>query len=271
MNQSSPSSEPPILEMVICAQFAQLTNLTMGHYGLFWKELGEDWVESRDGVLIDDQFEIFGRKAHLARFEDSIRIAPISFPGRIMFHHKRGDLLLQVQGTRFLLNWRKADKSYPRYENLITRFEDLFARFTEFCKRHEIHSPLLNQWELTYVNSFPKEIYWSTPNDWSDILPGLFGKLFASDETNLRLDNRAAQWSFEIKPERGRLHVNAHAAQLGDTNHDSLLLTMTSRGPVDKKVPDSLREGLDLGHTTILGAFKQVVKSDHFQNWGIES
>lgn len=257
--------------MVICAQFAQLTNLTMGHYGLFWKALGEDWVKSQDGVLIDDQFEIFGRKAHFASFEDSIRIAPIAFPGRIMFFHKDGDMLLQVQGTRFLLNWRKADKSYHRYENLIAMFEDLFGRFTKFCERHAIHTPLLNQWELTYVNSFPKKTYWQTPNDWTDILPGLFGNLFASDETNLQLDNRAAQWSFEIKPERGRLHINAQAAQLGDTTQDTLLLTMTSRGPVDKKVRDSLRNGLDLGHETILGAFKRIVNPGHFQNWGIES
>ena len=35
--------------------------------------------------------------------------------------------------------------------------------------------PALNQWELTYIDAFPKEAPWRTPADCSAFLPGLFG------------------------------------------------------------------------------------------------
>lgn len=52
---------PPIVELVLGAQFSPLPKLTAGHFGLFWNELGPDWTEPGDGPLIEDQFELFDR------------------------------------------------------------------------------------------------------------------------------------------------------------------------------------------------------------------
>ena len=54
-------ANPPIVELVLSAQFSPLTKLTAGHFGLFWKELGSDWTDPGDEPPIEDQFELFDR------------------------------------------------------------------------------------------------------------------------------------------------------------------------------------------------------------------
>lgn len=269
MNHVVPSPEPPIVELVICAQFAHLSKLTTGHYGRFWSELGEDWVDSLDGPQIDDRFEIFPEGSESFQSAERIRITPVNLPGRIMFVHKNKDLLLQIQGTRFLLNWRKSENAYPSYELVKAEFKRLFELFINFCDRLGIGRPLINQWELTYVNSFPKNQLWTTPNEWNDILPGIFSSLFTTNDLAISLEQRAAQWSFEIAPQRGRLHLNAHAAQIGPGGQENLLMTMTARGPVSKKDEAGFDTGLELGHRTIIDVFSRIVNPELKQKWGL--
>lgn len=51
---------PPVVEMVIGAQFSPLTRLTSGHFGLLWQALGRrEWGRPQDAPPLDDQFEQF--------------------------------------------------------------------------------------------------------------------------------------------------------------------------------------------------------------------
>ena len=56
MTGTTDFANPPIIELVLGVQFSPLTKLTAGHFGLFWKELGEDWTGPADGPLIEDRF-----------------------------------------------------------------------------------------------------------------------------------------------------------------------------------------------------------------------
>ena len=51
-------ANPPVVELVLSAQFSPLTKLSAGHFGLFWQEFGSDWTEPGDELPIQDQFEI---------------------------------------------------------------------------------------------------------------------------------------------------------------------------------------------------------------------
>jgi hypothetical protein len=125
----------------------------------------------------------------------------------------------------------------------------------------------VNQWEMTYVDAFPREEYWQTPADWSAFLPGLFGKLFPTDGLGIVLENRAAEWSYEIEPKRGRLHVAAHPGRWGEDKRDALLLNMTARGPVGRGRAETLRAGLDLGHEAAMGAFLRATSDEAKKRW----
>ena len=259
---------PPVVELVIGAQFSPLVKLTAGHFGLLWNELGPDWVNPADGPPLDDHFESFDPvpPGRLPMFE--LRLGPVPLPGRFTLTDANQERMLQVQATRFHFNWRRRAGFYPSYTNLIGEFESVFGRFESFVRSQGWAGVQVNQWELTYVDAFPKGEYWQTPADWSAVLPGLFGTLFPADSLGLALEHRAAQWSYEIQPKRGRLHVIGQPGRWGEKAEDVLLLSTTARGPVGRDGAATLREGLDIGHDAAVGTFRKVIRQGLQAKWG---
>jgi uncharacterized protein (TIGR04255 family) len=261
-------ANPPVVELVLGAQFSPMTKFTSGHFGLFWHELGDEWTEASDAPLLDDQFEQFDQPRWGGMNGVQLRLEPVRLPGRVMFGHRSGDRMIQIQPTRFHLNWRKREGFYPSYRQLIGEFEETFDQFSVFAERTGMGKPLLNQWELTYIDAFPKGEYWQTQSDWSTILPGLFGQLFPTDGLNLVLESRAAEWSYEMTPKRGRLHITAHQGRFGEDKREALLLNMTTRGEIGKSGAATLRAGLDVGHDAAMQVFLRVTSDDAKLRWG---
>jgi hypothetical protein len=81
------------------------------------------------------------------------------------------------------------------------------------------------------------------------------------------LETRAAEWSYEITPKRGRLHIAAQLGRPAEGQQTALLLQTTARGPVGKGGADSLRAGLDLGHDAALGTFLRVTSDEVKARW----
>lgn len=264
-------ANPPIVELVLGAQFSPLTKLTSGHFGLFWKDLGEDWTESGDGPPLEDQFELFDRPKWSTATGLQLRLEPIRFPGRFTLGHKTNDRLLQIQASRFHLNWRKREDFYPSYTRLIAEFEEMFAKFSAFTEKNGLGPVAVNQWEMTYIDAFPKDQYWTTPVDWATFLPGLFGPLFPTEGLGIVLEHRAAEWSYEIESKQGRLHIAAGPGRAGEDKRDAVLLQMTARGPVGKGGAETLRAGFDRGHAAALGAFLRVTSEEVKKRWGTKS
>jgi uncharacterized protein (TIGR04255 family) len=269
MSDAPNFANPPIVELVLGAQFSPLTKLTSGHFGLFWKALGADWAEPSDDAPVADQFERFDSP----RWEQvpglQLRFEPIRLPGRFKVAHRDHHRLIQVQATRFHLNWRKREGFYPSYRSLIAEFEQTFVRFEAFVRDAGLGAVSVNQWELTYTDAFPQGEYWATPADWPTFLPGLFGPLRAAD--GLVLETRAAEWSYEIAPKRGRLYIAAQVGQSADSQKLALLLHSTARGPVGKGGADTLRAGLDLGHDAAVGTFLRVTSDEIKARWKTRS
>jgi uncharacterized protein (TIGR04255 family) len=263
-------ANPPIVELVLGAQFSPLTRLTAGHFGLFWKDLVNDWSTPEDKPLVEDQQEVFEGPRWTVPKRLQLRLEPAQFPGRFALGHKDKDRLVQIQPTRFHLNWRKREGVYPSYRRMIVEFFEMFSRFGGFAERMGLGPLELNQWELTYVDSFPQGEYWVTPADWPTFLPGLFGALFATDDLGVVLEHRTGHWGFEIHPKRGRLHITAGPGHAGEDRRDTLLLQMTARGPTGKGGVEALRNGLDLGHEKCLGAFLRMTPHDLQKSWGLE-
>jgi uncharacterized protein (TIGR04255 family) len=268
MNGTPTFANPPIVELVLGAQFSPLTKMTAGHFGLFWKELPEEWTDPEDRPILVDQFELFDHPRQAIPVGFPIQLEPVRGPERFLLGHQNKDRLIQMQATRFHLNWRKRDGFYPSYKSLIGEFEEMFARFTAFTEKAALGRVNLNQWELTYIDAFPQGEHWQTPSDWARVLPGLFSNLFPLGGMELELGHRAAEWSYEIKPKRGRLHIAAQQGLLGDDRKPGLMLQMTARGPIGKGGVETLREGLDLGHTIAVEAFLRVVAEDILKQWG---
>ena len=272
MEQTPDFAKPPIVEFVLGAQFAPLENFTTGHFGLFWERLGrEEWPIAGEEPPLDPQFELFDAPRWRTARNLQFKLQPGFQPGRFTLQNADRDRMIQLQDTRLLLNWRKRTSGdsvkYPSYKVLIDEFEKQFAFLEDFVAEHQLGELQLNQWEITYVDSFPQGELWQSPADWQRILPGLFGTLSTTTQTELSLEHRAAEWSYEIKPKKGRLHVNAQVGFLTESQQPSLLLNITARGPVNGNGIRALREGLDFGHLVSVREFLAMVNPDIKALW----
>lgn len=253
-------ANPPIVELAIGVQFSPLSKLTLGHYGLFWQTLMPEWVKPGEAPRIAEQFEVFGQ-SHIASRRRRLAFEPFLRTMRFTLEHKDKDKLIQLQESRFHLNWRRLKGKYPSFEALSQEFSKLLWQFDKFVTDNELGKLAFNQWELTYTDAFPKGDRWQTPADWSEILPGLFGQLFSTDGIRVQLERRAAEWSFLIDDNKGRLHVAARTGRVEGEEQESLLLNMTARGPVDEISIQSVMSGLKFGHQIVHDAFMRLTSS----------
>lgn len=258
-------ANPPIVELIIGLQFSPLTKLNSGHFGIFWKQLGENWPYARDAVPLEDQFEVFETPSQQSSTGLRLRLEGPPVVGRFLIQNKNKDRSIQLQPSRFILNWRKREGAYPSYQNLLLEFDNLWERFTAFVNSEKLGPLLPNQWELTYVNAFPQGEAWQTPRDWHRILPALFPPHFDCDDNLLKLEERVAYWTYEIPPQRGRLYIAANRGRVIENQKDVLLLKMTARGPVSKPNDPNPKKNFELGHEIILKTFMSVTDWKLFQ------
>lgn len=271
MASSTPTFEkPPIVEFVLGIQFDALSGLSTAHYGQFWDLLGrDDWTGPRDQAPIQEAFERFDRKPIAAELKLQLETMPPLPRLTLISNREDKDRLVQFQPTRLHLNWRPVEKksSYPSYKSLIAEFEDTVDKLREFCQQIDIPTPQINQWEITYVDRFAKGELWQTPSDWGRILPGLFASNEVPAIEGLRMDNRSRQWSFEIEPALGRLHVRTSVARGPKPDDEALIVTLTARGPLNPEMTPTYRDGLELGHAVSVNQFLAFVDDDLRKSW----
>ncbi len=265
MDNETPTFEtPPIVELVLGVQFNQLRRMQSAHYGRFWDAIGTDWLNPRDNPPIQEQFEFFGRERGVTR----LQIEPGPPLNRLTLINQSKDRLVQLQPTRMHLNWRNQESSYPSYKTLIVEFEEILNSFTVYCQSEGLGKAEFNQWEITYVDRFVRGKYWDTPADWSTFLPGLFQPGEIPMNSKLIMENRSVDWSFEIQPKLGRLHVQASLVRGNSDSEDALMLNITARGPLGSEQIQTYRQGLDLGHDVAVDQFLQLVSTETRKSWG---
>lgn len=228
----------------------------------------EEWPEATDEPPLEDQFEQFDKPRWSVGLVPKFRLVATPPVSRMRILHASGQKMIQLQPTRLHFNWLKTEDFKPSYGILVKEFLDLLGRFCAFVGETGLGSLLPNQWELTYVDAFFQDEEWKTPAGWKDVLPGLFGGLFSdSSEADLALDYRNAEWSFEIRPRQGRLHISARPGKWSRDKRIALILTTTARGPVPNSAIDEIKSGLDLGHEKAVAAFFEIVDKRLVEKW----
>jgi len=264
-----PSFErPPVVETVLGVMFDPIPRLTNAHLGLFWCELGpEEWPKVRDAASLDPEYEEFGPGFSWGSFA---KLTLTRDPAcRIQFIDQAEDRLIQVQNSRFHYNWLfRTGEPYPRYKKIRPEFDRHWTRFLKFLESRKLPKPTLRQWEVTYVNHFPKGTVWNRPEDWSKLFTGLPG---AWSSSSLNMESFGGEWRFEIPPQRGRVHVKiGHGKRDQPESTELIRVDLTARGPIaaDGKDHDALGDGLDIGRESIVRLFADITSEEAHRYWG---
>lgn len=256
-----PSFErPPLIETATSVQFGQLSRLSNAQVALFWDhKLRREYPDHTYTGPISAQSEQF---SELPRKRPQFPMLKVgSFPpARLQMMSEDNYRMVQMQNDRLVFNWRRLDKGvYPRWKE--TR---------EFLKEENIGELKPNQWEVTYVNHFLAGEDWKSSDDWVGLVPGLIGAGLKMPQ--LEQESLSVGIHLEIKPRKGRLHVelNHGFRSTEDEETEILTLQLVARGPVESEDESELMNGLDLGRSVIVRAFAELTGDEAHKRWGLE-
>lgn len=142
--------KPPVIEVVLSAQFEPLLSFSAAQFGRLWERYRKEFPETEDKPALSRVFERF--EAHRPAFELELGFEPK--PIRCWFKNKNGSELIQVQRDRFIFNWKRdqEDQSYPRFDYIRNRFVEHFRTFESFLRESGLGEVKSNQCEVTYIN-----------------------------------------------------------------------------------------------------------------------
>jgi len=170
--------------------------------------------------------------------------------------------MIQIQDTRFLLNWRSGAGGYPSYSKLLGEFKELFTQFNSFAREAELGPVEPNQWEVTYVNLLERGGLWENPTDWTRIIPGLYSPPAWGTEP---VETHNGEWKYVIGKNQGRLYVVLRHGRTSMEGPDTLFLNLTARGPINSE--HNLDDGLNVGHEAIVRTFTAMTSPEMHKRW----
>jgi len=193
-------------------------------------------------------------------------------PTRLQIRNKDGNRMIQVQNGRLHFNWLgEGGDKYARYANVREEFAKTLELFVAFVASERLGELRPNQWEVTYLNHIHKATVWTTPGDW-----GFFKPLGPVPTINDLVEGEsfAGEWHFVIPGQRGRLHVQwQHGKTARAIPKETIVLTLTARGPVPEggNGTEAVLKGVDLGHDTIVRAFRSLMTDDANRYWELNN
>jgi len=255
--------KPPVVEVAIAAQFGEIRGLTGPHLGLLWRRYRESFPKLDVHPPLDARYE---RAEPAPAGGLTVRLEQVPTP-RAWFKGSNEVHLIQVQKDRFVFNWRRMPgRDYPRYERVIESFLANFESFQGFLADEELGRPVLNQWELTYVNHISAGDGWNHHGELGSVIPlvessGTGGFLPQPEDIALRIRYRITD-----QPGIARLHVEASP---GFDQHarPTLQLTLTARGGLEPDAASSLESSLNAGREWIVRGFADVTSRTMHEIW----
>ncbi|TAJ91389.1 MAG: TIGR04255 family protein [Gammaproteobacteria bacterium] len=255
---------PPVVERVIGVQFAELAFFTNAHAGWFWKSyLDEEWTHINEVPRLESKIENFESKKRGIIPQLTVQTMPT--PERHQIVRKTDDRMIQIQNTRFILNWRKKDnQDYMDFESIYGEFQNYFDKFKDFVRDAGGEELQFNQWEITYVNHIFKGELWNNIDDWTEIFPGL--SIPRLDIYKKRLDTLNMEWAVNLQGNTGRLHIKLnHAVVKSQDEPEIIRADFTSRGPINAS--QDYQRGLFLGHEAIVNTFTEITSESAHKYW----
>jgi uncharacterized protein (TIGR04255 family) len=279
MNQQTSAityDSPPLVEVAMSVQFEPPKGLTSAHLGAFWSSQQVAYPSVRSLRPIAATNETFGEAN--TWLPPALLFAVTDEPDvRVQMTSTDDQWMCQIQRDRLVVNWRKRDAGYPRFDATWTRFQKIWADWLLFLAEGKFLLTGPRLWELTYVNRIKKAGLWKTPADWPSVFPGLWGGAFAAAE-GATLSGFQGQWVWETASPAARLFVEPRPGRTaGSSPEDVLLLSLTARGPLETTKRDlgndsgsveAIESGMNCGHNFIVTTFDRIASLDAKKTWG---
>lgn len=262
--------KPPVIEVVLSAQFVPVDGMTAAHLGLLWSKFRKQFPGIEQHGPVEHMVESFGRMVPL---KPSIMLQLVDSPStpRCWFKNESGTELIQVQADRFMHNWRKTGEGdqYPRYEHIRKRFGEELREFENFINEEHLGRLIPDQCEVTYINHIVSGEGWKNVGDLGNILTlwkggASEGRLPEPEE--IKLSQKYIISDSGGKP-AGRLHLDVQSAFRATDKQRLFVLTLTARTKPAEPAIEGVLAGLDLGREWIVNSFVELTTPEIRKVW----
>lgn len=255
-------TSPPLVEVAFAVQFQELHQFSQVDMGLFWNSIRETFPNYKDRPRLDPMPDPIQPKAHRPFELNIVRASPVD---RVWFISSDEQRLVQLQPDRLAMNWRNQENGgdpYPRFDNLVEEFADLWGKFTDFCAARELDSPQASVTELLYVNRIEARSL-------SDILRPVERFELSLQETPGPLETSVRIVSPIVSAEErlGLLRIVAEPIVLQE-QVSTFKMDLAARVSPASSDWTSLRSSFELGRRAIVANFDELTESDLHKAWG---
>ncbi len=263
-------ARPPVTEVVLSIQFANIEAFKSVHIGLLWKKLQAEYPVVTEHPPIAPAFETFGTEPQLTVQQPPFEMFLAPAMPRYWFERPDG-ALIQVQKDRVLYNWRQLQGSeeYPRYEAVRGELSKTVEVFRKFLAEEKLGNFEPNQCEATYVNTITLPDRANPHDNLHRITPLWSGKTSEKDlgqPEHLKIEGRYVLHS-KGRP-IGRLYASFQPAIILATKTNAIKLELTARGKPDKANADDAFDLLDRHRASIVRTFAAITTPEMHAFWG---
>ena len=271
-------ANPPVVEVLISAQFEQLTAMHVGHLGLLWERFKTKFPRIMQQPALPHAIERKGAVQPPIVPTFSL-MAPADQVQRLWMISEDDSQLVQVQSDRFMCNWRRyhnATAAYPSYEgHNRPEFEVDFKTFRTFVADQGLGDLKFDQCEVSYVNHIRPGKGWTNLSQldrvfkgWSLAYPPLAGS--AADAIACRIRHEVADGGGKFV---GHLFVDLDSVYTLPTPPSSgelspvFQLQLTVRGRPLQEGVQGVMEFMDFAHSIIVKSFAEVTTPEMHKVW----
>lgn len=249
--------KPPVVEVIFAAAFAPLAVpvVDLARFGL--ERLGEEFPIHQDQPPTRMPTESFEDAA--ANIMPALALLTGAPPIRLWFQSEDRTRLVQLQRDWLAYNWQgsSGDSPYPRYEQIETRFLQLWDSFSDFLRGLSGDTLTAQHCELSYINHIAPDGLWERPGQLDKVLRlvGVAGDYLPEPE-----DGQIA-FRYRIKQgdrNAGRLYIQATPGQRQEDRSPVIQLTVTARGAPIGQGRQGLVGFFRLAHEWIVNGFAAV-------------
>lgn len=233
---------------------APMRQLRQAHLGAFWDQIRDEFPRVED---LEPSASMPNPLDDQPTMSFTLEMGPPPIR-RALFYS--GDLVevLQVQGDRFVQNWRKVEPGteYPRYEPLRDRFTHRVAAFESVLNDAGVAQPAITMAEISYVNALEVE---NLADAFTLVAPPT--SLEGTGGATPRPEHYAARCNLisEKSEPVGALFIEASPMSVG------YALTLTVRGPATDL--SSAFELIRHGRSVLVRSFAEVTTPTMHERW----
>jgi uncharacterized protein (TIGR04255 family) len=260
---------PPLFEQAIAVVFDEIAPFTIGDFGLFWPELGDEFATTETQPMVQRQIEQFDGTPQAV---PQLQLLPANSIPRCFYRHKSGHELVQLQSDRFGFNWLKQDGAvYPHSEETFERFFSLLNRFLSFCSRRGFGDIAIKQCEISNVNILLESEFGNMSTIAQYIAP------FPTMSTPQFLEAESATYATHHRivdsegSPLGRLHQVCNQVVWVETSEMAFRLELTARGAPIGAGLAGVSEFFSVARSAITGAFLSATTERAHERWGYKN